>query len=88
MEDAKTVITEAQLERLQKQQNEIHQILTNVGALEAQKHGLLHGLADLNRELDEFKKELEEEYGQVNIDLTDGSYTAIENEDKPVMQKA
>ena len=56
MEDAKTVITEAQLERLQKQQNEIHQILTNVGALEAQKHGLLHGLADLNRELDEFKK--------------------------------
>ena len=80
MEDAKTVITEAQLERLQKQQNEIHQILTNVGALEAQKHGLLHGLADLNRELDGFKKELEEEYGQVNINLATGEYTEVEKE--------
>ena len=80
MEDAKTVITEAQLERLQKQQNEIHQILTNVGALEAQKHGLLHGLADLNRELDGFKKELEEEYGLVNINLATGEYTEVEKE--------
>ena len=80
MEDAKTVITEAQLERLQKQHNEIHQILTNVGALEAQKHGLLHWLADLNRELDGFKKELEEEYGPVNINLATGEYTEVEKE--------
>ena len=31
--------------------------------------------------IDETKKELEEEYGQVNIDLKDGSYTDIEKED-------
>jgi hypothetical protein len=38
--------------------------------------------------LEATKKELEEEYGQVNIDLSDGSYTVVEKEAKPVMEKA
>jgi hypothetical protein len=78
MEDAKTVVTEVQLEKLQKQQSEIHQVLTNIGVLESQKHSLLHSLAELNRSSEEFKKELEEEYGPVNINLATGEYTTVE----------
>ena len=33
--------------------------------------------------LEATKKELEEEYGQVNIDLSDGSYTVVEKEEAP-----
>jgi hypothetical protein len=34
----------------------------------------------MNTKVEDFKKELEEEYGKVNINLTDGSYTEIEEE--------
>jgi len=78
MEEAKTVITDAQLEKLQKQQGEIRQALENVGALEAQKHGALHNLAELSRAADEFKKELEGEYGVVSINLSTGEYLPVE----------
>ena len=33
------------------------------------------------KEIEATKKELEDEYGQVNIDLKDGSYVEIEKED-------
>ncbi len=61
-----------------KQQNEM---LRTVGVLEAQKQGIMVQLADNNKALDAIKKELEDEYGQVNINLEDGSYTEIEKED-------
>ena len=35
----------------------------------------------LNTDIEATKKELEEKYGQVNIDLSDGSYTLIESKD-------
>ena len=38
-------------------------------------------LPDLNEEVEQTKKELEEEYGAVNIDLKDGTYTEIEKKD-------
>ena len=61
-----------------KQQNEM---LRTIGVLEAQKQGIMVQLADNNKALDAIKKELEDEYGQVNINLEDGSYTEIEKED-------
>ena len=60
----------------------INKILNEVGYLEANKHGLLHELAEVNKEVEEFKAELEKEYGQVNINLEDGSYTAIEKKEE------
>jgi len=36
---------------------------------------------EVSKKVEATKKELEEEYGQINIDLTDGSYTEIEKED-------
>jgi len=74
-------IKEEQLKTIQDQQNKITKILNEVGYLEASKHGLLHELSEVNREVEEFKSELEKEYGQVNINLEDGSYTAIDKEE-------
>ena len=61
-----------------KQQNEL---LRTIGVLETQKQGVLVQLASSNKDLEEIKKELEDEYGQVTVNLEDGSYTEIEKED-------
>ena len=71
-------ITAEQLEKIVVGQKDLANTLTNIGVLESQKHSLLHQLADLNKSIEEFKGELEAEYGAVNINLEDGSYTEIE----------
>jgi hypothetical protein len=75
-------IKEEQLKKIQEQQAAVTKILNEVGYLEANKHGLLHELAGVNESIEDFKKELEEEYGAVNINLEDGTYTAIEKEEE------
>ena len=74
-------IKEDQLKKIQEQQAAVTKILNEVGYLEANKHGLLHELAGVNEGIEEFKKELEEEYGAVNINLEDGTYTEIKEEE-------
>jgi hypothetical protein len=49
--------------------------------VESQKHGFLHQLRDLNEAIETFKMELQSQYGAININLEDGSYTEIQ-EDK------
>ena len=49
--------------------------------LKLKKQGVLVQLAQSNKDLEEIKKELEDEYGQVTVNLEDGSYTEIEKED-------
>lgn len=75
-------ITAEQLEKLVKIQRELNAILANIGVLESQKHSLLHQLADFNKESEEFKSELQAEYGIININLEDGSYVEVESEVK------
>jgi len=75
-------IKEDQLKKIQEQQAAVTKILNEVGYLEANKHGLLHELAGVNQQIEDFKGELEKEYGAVNINLEDGTYTAIEKEEE------
>ena len=75
-------IKEDQLKKIQEQQAAVTKILNEVGYLEANKHGLLHELAGVNEGIEEFKKELEKEYGAININLEDGTYAAIEKEEE------
>ena len=75
-------IKEEQLKKIQEQQAAVTKILNEVGYLEANKHGLLHELAGVNEGIEEFKKELEEESGAVNIYLEDGTYTEIKQEEE------
>ena len=80
-------ITEEQLSKIQGQQKELNGILHEVGVLEAQKHGLLHQFAGVNKEVEELKSELEKEYGAININVEDGTYTEIEKEvEEPVTE--
>ena len=73
-------ITEGQLEKIVLQQKDLNMLLGNIGVLETQKHSLLHQVAELNKNIEDFKAELEAEYGAININLEDGSYTAITEE--------
>jgi hypothetical protein len=71
-------IKKEQLDKIVGQQADLGKLLTNLGVLETQKHSLLHKVADLNKEIEDFKEVLEAEYGAVNINLEDGSYTNID----------
>ena len=81
-EMVKAMITEEQLKTLQEQQGKLSDGLRNLGVLDVQKQNLHGQINELSKEIEATKKELEEEYGQVNIDLQDGSYTEIEKEDE------
>ena len=78
-------IKEEQLSKIQEQQRNLNSILNEVGYLEAQKHGLLHQFAGVNKEVEDFKSDLESEYGAININMEDGTYTAIENVEEKVI---
>jgi len=74
-------IKEEELKLIQEQQKKLSELINNIGVLETQKHGLLHEIGSLNKDIEEYKEVLEAEYGQVNISLDDGTYTEIEKED-------
>ena len=74
-------IKEDQLKKVVKQQNELASVLGQIGALESKKHSLLHAIADMNIKIEEYKAELEEEYGKISIDLSTGEYTEIEEDE-------
>ena len=80
-ETVKAMITEEQLKTVNEQQVKLNELLRTIGVLESQKQSVYAQVLEVSKEIDETKKELEEEYGQINIDLKDGSYTDIEKED-------
>ena len=71
-------IKEEELKLIQEQQKKLNELVHNIGLLESQKHGLLHEIAGTNKEIEDYKEVLEAEYGAINIDLEDGTYTKIE----------
>ena len=77
-------IKEEELKKVQEQQTKLNNILSQIGIIETNKHGLLHEVAGLNKEIEDYKKVLEKEYGAININLEDGTYTEIEQEETPV----
>ena len=81
MEEAKKMITEEQLKTVSDQQSKLSALLRNIGVVEVQKQNIHSQITEISKEIEASKKELEDEYGQVNIDLTDGSYVEIEKED-------
>jgi vacuolar-type H+-ATPase subunit D/Vma8 len=71
-------IKKEELKLIQEQQKKLNELVHNIGLLESKKHGLLHEIAGVNKEIEDYKEVLETEYGAINIDLEDGSYTKIE----------
>ena len=81
MSEVKSMITKDQLEKIQGFQKELNKLLNEVGFLEAQKSQILGKFGEENKKTEEFKKELEGEYGSININLEDGSFSPIEKEE-------
>ena len=74
VKDAKVeAITASELKKLQEMVGGMNQLQTTIGGYEAQKHDLLHQLAGAKNELSEFQKELTESYGDIQVDLKDGT---------------
>jgi len=73
-------ITEKELKTITEQQGKIQAVIFDLGSLEAKKFEISTALKDYNDALNETKKELEEKYGQVNINLKDGTYEEIVEE--------
>lgn len=74
-------ISKEELESLLESEKKISAIKHDLGTLEEQKHNLLHALSQVREEQNKVKKELEDKYGKININLKDGSYQEIK-EDK------
>jgi hypothetical protein len=75
-------ITAEELKQIKEQQSELGTVVNQIGQLEANKHSLLHKIAGINEGIEDTKKQLEEKYGSININLEDGTYTEIEKEDE------
>tara|TARA_R110002020_G_scaffold118140_6_gene270113 strand:- start:4354 stop:4590 length:237 start_codon:yes stop_codon:yes gene_type:complete len=73
-------VTEEELAQIKNHRNKINDLMHEIGVLEANKHAALHEVAKINSEINESKKILEEKYGSINIDVNDGTYTLIEEE--------
>ena len=67
-------ITSDELKQIQNQQNKVNSILVEIGYQESRKHALLHDLAETNEIINDTKKELENKYGHIDIDLTTGEW--------------
>ena len=75
-------ITDHQLKKITDQQKRLNDVLTNIGVLEVQKHNLAQQVKNISEEIEKTKLELEEEYGKININLADGTYEEIKEEEK------
>ena len=80
MSEKELKITDEQLEKIRAQVNVRGQLISDIGAVEAQKHDLLHALNNVMQKTKETADELEKEYGKININLEDGTYEVIEEE--------
>jgi len=79
-------ITEEQLTKIQGQQQELNQVIHEIGLLESQKHAMLHKIAGINEDVETLKSELENQYGAININVEDGTYTEIEKKEEEVLE--
>lgn len=74
-------IEEKELEQLTAQQSVKASLLSDIGAVEARKHELLHAFAEVVGKSKELNETLEEKYGKITVNLEDGSYEEIVEED-------
>ena len=74
-------ITQEQLEELQGLVGKLNNAAAQIGNLELQKHQLQHAAAEINNDLNKLQMKLEEKYGKVQINIQDGTFKPIEEEE-------
>ena len=75
-------IEDQELKTVKEQTGKLQQCIMDLGSLEVRKTEVMQAYAEFLKELDVTKKELEEKYGQVNINLQNGSYEEVKEEEK------
>ncbi len=81
-QEIKLSITDEELKELQGRVNIINQAQLKIGQLETEKHFILHELATSQDELKKIQEKLEKEYGKVSVNIQDGTYEPIKEEDE------
>lgn len=74
-------IKEEQLKKLQELVQKTQNGQIAIGQLEAQKHEILHDLFLVKDEFTKFQQELEADYGKISINIQDGTYTEIKEDE-------
>ena len=82
MAEQNAKITEEQLKEVRETQGKVNQILNQIGFLEVQKSSAKVEFSKENEKAEEVKKKLEKEYGAINIDLSTGEYTIVEQKEE------
>ena len=73
-------IKKKELTELQDLVKNFNQHQLKLGELEIEKHQILHGASKVQEDLQKFQDGLREEYGDITININDGSFEKIENE--------
>ena len=67
-------LSKSELKEFQDLEQKKLAILHDIGLLQAQTHTLSHMYAENSLKQEKYKKEIEDKYGKIKIDLKDGSY--------------
>ncbi len=78
----KNKITKDELELVLDSANKYNEILMQLGGVQVTIQDLTMRAAKARAEIEQVKKDLQEKYGSINVDLKDGSYTKSDVEDK------
>tara|TARA_R110001606_G_scaffold57239_1_gene138288 strand:+ start:234 stop:473 length:240 start_codon:yes stop_codon:yes gene_type:complete len=74
-------ITKEELKELQELNQKISAFRHDIGLLSEQSHSLNHMQSENIAKQEKIKKDLEEKYGKIHIELKDGSYKEIKEEE-------
>jgi len=74
-------ITDKELDTLKKQEAQKNSIAQELANLELRKHKLLHLIDDIIEHQEMTLEEIDENYGKISINLENGEYTEIKEEE-------
>jgi|TARA_R100000988_G_C3950112_1_gene140641 hypothetical protein len=75
-------IKEEELKQIQEQEQKKNAVLIELGKLVVSAFSYSNLFAGVQKEQEDLKVEMEKEYGKINIDIKDGSYTEIKEDEE------
>ena len=73
-------LSKSELKEFKEQEQKKQAILHDLGLLQTQSHTLSHMFAELAMKQEQSKKELEAKYGNIEVNLEDGTFKLITDE--------
>jgi hypothetical protein len=73
-------LTEEQLRLLRSKLETLTRINAEIGAIESRKHEVLHESVIAKGKLQDYQEELQKEYGNISVNVEDGTFTVQEEE--------